>query len=188
MSNEKYESVVVLEEPEPVEHIKEPENVEEEKEEVAKIQDIVVDILDLISKDHEISSIKLSKSQIDIINTIISNSPSLIKDINNGIISIVKDGHIDALDIPQLIILIKDFYTFCHQEPKIKISIKELVTIIAPIIKYIIHIILNKNKTDTPELLSCCDKLVDACMEIIELQSSLKTVGCEIANFFSCMQ
>ena len=193
MSKDKYESVVVLEDPENLEETKNelnPEEIlqkEEGKEGKEGKADIVIQLLDILATNKNVSSIQLTKKQIDVLNIIIANSPSLIKDINSDIISIIKDGRIDALDIPQLIILIKKFYTFCHQESTIKISVKELVTIISPLIKYIIHIILNKNKTDTPELLSCCDNLVDACMEIIELQSSLKTVGCEIANFFSCL-
>ena len=200
MSNEKYESVVVLEE---LENFEETKNVEEpelilqkeeqvneeqvNEEQVNEEKDIVIELLDILVTNKNVSSIQLTKKQIDVLNIIIANSPSLIKDINTGIISIIKDGRIDALDIPQLIILIKEFYTFCHQESTIKISVKELVGIISPLIKYIIHIILNKNNTDTPELLSCCDRMVDVCMEIIELQSSLKTVGCELGKFFSCL-
>jgi hypothetical protein len=154
---------------------------------IIKEKDIVIEILDILVTNKNISSIQLTKKQIDVLNIIIANSPSLIKDINTSIISIIKDGRIDALDIPQLIILIKEFYTFCHKESTIKINIKELVEVISPLIKYIIHIILNKNHNDTPELLSCCDRLVDVCMEIIQLQSSLKNVGCELRNIFSCL-
>jgi hypothetical protein len=186
------EKEIVLQPIDPI--IEKKEISEELKEEVkeavleeVKETDIIMEIINIIVKNESISSIQLSKEQIDIITTIATKSPTLIKDINNGIVSIIKDGRIDSSDIPHLINLVKDFYTICHKEPEIKISIKELVTVIAPVMKYIIHIILNKNKSDTPELLSCCDKLIDVCMEIIELQSSLKTVGCIMSNFFNCV-
>ena len=188
MNEQTYNTISILEQPDTTDLVvvlpEKQEEPEQEKEPETNKDNIVQDIIFDLVKSENVSSIQLSKKEIDIINTIISKNPLLLHNINKAIIAIIKDGRIDAIDVPEIIILIKDFYTFCHQEPNIKINIKDLVQIISPIIKYIVHIILHKNKTDTPELLSCCDKLIDACMEVIELQASLKTIGCAFANWF----
>jgi hemerythrin-like domain-containing protein len=184
MSEPTYEVITVIgEEVKPETTLKQYQEVKQDlNQELNQENNIIIDILESIIKNENISSIQLSKKEIDIINIIISNNSSLLQDINNKILVIIKDGRIDASDVPVILQFIHEFYIFCHQENKIKIHRKQLVETIGHIIKYIIHIILHKNKLDTPELLTCCDNLIDISMEIIELQSSLKSKGCSLFN------
>ena len=121
-------------------------------------------------------SITLSESEINILKELISKSPTSLDDINNCILEIIKDGKIDVMDIPPLIKIIKHIYILSHQQINIKVS--DLVVSIGSILKYILQIVLVKNNLSSPELLQTCNGLIDIVVEMIKLQSSLKTKTC----------
>jgi hypothetical protein len=122
-----------------------------------------------------ISTIQLNEKEISIIQFLAKNSPDFLNGVKTCLLEIIKDGKIDSNDIPQFFILIKNIYTLFHKQPQIKIN--DIASTVGSILKYIIHIILNNNITN-PELINCCDSLVNICIEMIELQSSLTTKTC----------
>ena len=128
-------------------------------------------------------NITLSEKEMMIIKIIVQQSPSMIQEINQCVLDIVKDGKIDSNDIPSFIKLIKSLYVFCHENNNIKININEIAKMIGPIVKYIVHIVLSKNDKSTPELVKCCDSLIDISVEMIQLQSNMRT---KICNFAIC--
>ena len=125
------------------------------------------------------SSIQLSEKEISIIRLLVSNTPDTLLNIKTCILEIIKDGKIDASDIPQFITIIKDVYTLFHKNTQI--NVENISSTIGPVIKYIVHIILAIYSLNNPLLVNCCDNLVNSCMEMIDLQSSFITKRCFFA-------
>lgn len=129
----------------------------------------------------QLVSVVLTEKEMMIIKIIVQQSPSMIQEINQCVLGIVKDGKIDSNDIPSFIKLIKSLYVFCHENHNIKININEIAKMIGPIVKYIVHIVLSKNGKSTPELIKCCDSLIDISVEMIQLQSNMRTKICKFS-------
>lgn len=136
---------------------------------------LLILLLDTNSKNIASTMVQLSDSDLSILKELISISPSSFNDINDCILLIIKDGKIDVKDIPPLIKIIKEIYILSHQELTIKIKVKDLITSIGSIIKYVLQIVLYKNNISSPELIVSCDNLIDMAVEMIQLQSSLKS-------------
>ena len=158
------------------------EKVEEEKKEEDKL---LVLLMKNILQNKGISSITLTKKELDIINAITANNPLFIKNINDDILKIIKDNKIDSYDIHNLIKLIKDFYICFNEEFNVKIDKKDISIVASSLLKYIIHVILTVNKIDSPELIVCCDSLIDISIEMLELQIDFKKKYI-FTNFFNC--
>jgi len=126
----------------------------------------------------QISSVKLTQYEISIIQFLVNNSPDSLINIKTCVLEIIKDGKIDASDIPEFISLIKNIYTLFHTNNQIKINIVDIASTTGSIIKYVIHVLLDRFDLNSPELIKCCDSLIDTCVEMIELQSSLITKTC----------
>lgn len=124
----------------------------------------------------QISSIQLSEKEISIIKLLVSNTPDSLLDIKTCILEIIKDGKIDASDIPQFLKIIKDVYTLFHTNNQI--NAENISYTVGSIIKYITHIILAMYGLNNPLLVNCCDALVNSSVEMIDLQSSLITKTC----------
>jgi|Laugresbdmm110sn_2_1035109.scaffolds.fasta_scaffold17357_1 hypothetical protein len=122
------------------------------------------------------SSIVLTDNEISILKQIISINPTFLNDINACVLEIIKDGKIDTMDIPPLIQIIKNLYVLCHQN--IKINAHDLVNAIGSILKYVLQVILVKNNLSTPELIQSCNAIINLVVDMIQLQSSLKTKTC----------
>ena len=116
--------------------------------------------------------IKLTPDQLHILQVILANSPSSLTDLNNCLNLIIKDGKIDASDIPLFMKIVREVYMVCHQNKAIKVA--TIATTLAPILKYTICILLKKNDLATPNLVDCCNALIDTSVQMIQLQSSLK--------------
>lgn len=125
-----------------------------------------------------ITGVKLGEKEQQIIQFILINSPESLINIKTCILEIIKDGKIDAADIPQFIQLIKYVYILCYQDNKIQLNISDIASTVGSIVKYVIHIVLDKYNIKNPELVICCDSLVNICVEMIDLQSSLITKTC----------
>jgi len=155
---------------------------EEEKKEADKN---LVHLMKNILQNEGISSITLTKKELDIINVMIANNPLFFKNINDDVLHIIKDKKIEAYDIPTLIKIIKDFYVCFSEEFNVKIDKKDVSLVASSLLKYIIHVILTVNKIDSPELITCCDNLVDISIEMLELQVEFKKNNI-FTNFFNC--
>ena len=164
------------------------ESVETIPEETSKILDSIDELTLIIIKNEGISSITLSKKELDIINYIIANNPSFLKNTNDEILQIIKDRKIDTRDIPQIIKLIKNLFAICNEEynnNNNNNNTKDLSHTISLLIKYIFHNILNNNGLDSPELITSFDNLVDICIELLEFIPSLKKQNF-FTNLFKC--
>lgn len=165
------------------------DNLVEVLEGIVPVQDELVKTLEedpikIIMKEllaFKLVSVVLTEKEMMIVKIIVQQSPSMIDDINQCVLDIVKDGKIDSNDIPSFIKLIKSVYVFCHEAHNIKININEIAKMIGPIVKYIVHIVLSKNGKSTPELVKCCDNLIDISVEMIQLQSTTRTKMCNFA-------
>lgn len=118
------------------------------------------------------TSIKLTSDQLHILQVLLANSPSSLTDFKNCLDLIIIDGKIDASDIPLFMKIIRDVYMICHENKVIKVS--TLAITFAPILKYIICILLKKNDLATPNLVDCCNNIIDTSVQMIQLQSNLK--------------
>ena len=128
-----------------------------------------------LNKENIPNSISLTKEQLSIIKELVANSPNSLKDINEAFLSILSDGKINVIDIPQFIRIIKDVYVVCHESNQITLEPLALAISIGPIVKYIIRaIILRSNIEDSALVISYCDNIIDISVEMIQLQSSLK--------------
>lgn len=133
---------------------------------------LIEDILD-IETNKILTNIILNETELSILKELISLSPDSLNDINKCILEIIKDGKIDALDIPSFLKIVKDIYVLCHQ--KITIKVSNLIESIGSILKYILQIVLIKNSLISPELVKSIDGLIDITVDMIKLHSSLKT-------------
>jgi len=116
--------------------------------------------------------IKLTPDQLHILQVLLANSPSSLTDLNNCLNLIIKDGKIDASDIPLFMKIIREVYMVCHQNKAIKVA--TIATTLAPVLKYIICISLKEKDLATPYVLDCCNNIIDTSVQMIQLQSSLK--------------
>jgi hypothetical protein len=123
-----------------------------------------------------LTCISLTDNEINILKQLISISPGSITTIHDCSLEIIKDGKIDARDIPPLLKIVKDIYILCHQEITVKVT--NFIRSIGTILKYILQIVLIKNNLSTPELLESINSLIDIVVEMIQLQSSFKTKTC----------
>ena len=117
-------------------------------------------------------SFKLTNDQLQILQVLLANSPSVLTDLNNCLNLIIIDGKIDASDIPLFMKIVREVYMVCHQNKAIKVA--TVATTLAPVLKYVICILLKKNDLATPNLLGCCNNIIDTSVQMIQLQSSLK--------------
>jgi len=135
-------------------------------------EDTIITLL-LDSLDKNLGNIVLSESEINVLKEFISISPIYLNDINKCILEIIKDGKIDALDIPSLIKILKDIYILSHE--KITIKVSDLVTTIGSMLKYIIQVIIVNNNLASPELLKSLNELIDITVEMIKFNTINKS-------------
>ena len=147
---------------------------------VPQINDTSILIQNLLQfeMNKTVTSIQLNDKEQKVIQFILMNSPESLINIKTCILEIIKDGKIDAADIPQFIKLIKYVYILCYKDNNIKLDVNDIASTVGSIIKYVIHVVLDKYSIKSPELVICCDSLVNICIEMIDLQSSLITKTC----------
>jgi len=132
-----------------------------------------------LNKQNMDTNITLTENQISILNFVVKNSPSALDDVSCSILEIIKDSKIDLSDIPSFIKIVKVVYILCYQNKEINVTGSQLVSIIGPVIKYIVQIIIKYNNVSNSDvLIASCDSIIDISIEMIELQSSLKTKKC----------
>jgi len=120
---------------------------------------------------------------------LVNKSPNLLNDIEKAMFEIMKDGKIDSNDIPYLITIIQKVYEFMFSLKIGEISTEKRAAICAEIIKFIVHVLIKErrikvdpNKQDV--FLSQFNALMDSCISLLSLQSSLLSKGC-CSCFFS---
>jgi len=140
----------------------------------AAIEPAVTIVPELLA--NTVPSFKLNPSQMNILKVILTNSPSTLTNLNTCLLEIIKDGKIDATDVPSFMIMIQELYRICHENKTIKIS--SVATSMGPILKYIVVVFLTKSNLDTPNLITCCNNIIDTSIQMIVLQSTIQPKGC----------
>jgi hypothetical protein len=168
-----------------------PEQVFEPEPLENKVVDPMIELAEILlsnqlNKENIPNSISLTKVQLSIIKELVANSPSSLKDINESVLTILSDGKINVIDIPQFIRIIKDVYVICHQSTQITLDPMALAVSIGTVTKYIIRAIISRSTIAEPALLiASCDNIIDVSVEMIQLQSSLKNKSWSF-NLWQC--
>jgi len=145
---------------------------------VIDLETILFSLIQEKIKDIEfVKFIQISPQSIAILQQIVTNQPDFIQDIVKQIISIVKDGKLDASDIPSIILLIKDVVNLNKMDLKLtRFNIFELI-------KNILIIVLESDaiKIDNKD---DCVKLIIASISLLESSIVLEeTVSCSCFGF-----
>jgi hypothetical protein len=127
--------------------------------------------------------IHLSKEVVEIINKIVDKTPALLSEIEKSVIEVIKDGKIDAKDIPEFIIIVQILYERLHNLKDILLNSFKCAETSATILKFIIHTLIEERKIkideeNKAEILSQFDKLIDSCISLLNFQSALKPNAC----------
>ncbi len=164
------------------------EEIKEKIDAVITIQ-IPKNLIELVKEEIKQKTYILNKEYIDILNSLVNKSPNLLNDIEKAMFEIMKDGKIDSNDIPYLITIIQKLYEFMFSLKIGEISTEKRAAICAEIIKFIVHVLIKErrikvdpNKQDV--FLSQFNALMDSCISLLSLQSSLLSKGC-CSCFFS---
>ena len=164
------------------------EEIKEKIDEVIAIQ-VPKNLIELVKEEIKQKTHILYKEYIDILNSLVSKSPNLLNDIEKAMFEIMKDGKIDSNDIPFLITIIQKLYEFMFSLKIEKISTEKRAAICAEIIKFIVHVLIKERriKVDPSKqdvFLSQFNALMDSCISLLSLQTSLISKGC-CSCFFS---
>jgi hypothetical protein len=164
------------------------EKIQEKIDEVITIQ-VPKNLIELVKEEIKQKTHILNKEYIDILNSLVNKSPNLLNDIEKAMFEIMKDGKIDSNDIPYLITIVQKLYEFMFSLKIEKISTEKRAAICAEIIKFIVHVLIKERriKIDPSKqdvFLSQFNTLMDSCISLLSLQSSLISKGC-CSCFFS---
>ena len=164
------------------------EEIKEKIDEVIAIQ-VPKNLIELVKEEIKQKTHILNKEYIDILNSLVSISPNLLNDIEKAMFEIMKDGKIDSNDIPYLITIIQKLYEFMFSLKIEKLSTEKRSAICAEIIKFIVHVLIKERriKVDPSKqdaFLSQFNALMDSCVSLLSLQSTLLSSGC-CSFFFS---
>ena len=127
--------------------------------------------------------IDISPEIIEIIKKILSVSPDCFNDIEKATNIIIKDGKIDSKDIPQFMIIIQNIYRIIYSLKDSKVNSKNRSEITKMILKYTLRLLVLERKIKIEEdkqtdFLADCDNLIDACIDLLNFQRSVRTKGC----------
>ena len=164
------------------------EEIKEKIDSVITIQ-IPKNLVELVKEEIKQKTHILNKEYIDILNSLVNKSPNLLNDIEKAMFEIMKDGKIDSNDIPYLITIIQKLYEFMFSLKIEKLSTEKRSAICAEIIKFIVHVLIKERriKVDPSKqdaFLSQFNALMDSCVSLLSLQSTLLSSGC-CSFFFS---
>ena len=135
---------------------------------------LTIILLDSLEKN--LGNISLSPTEINMLKEFLSISPSSVEDINKCILEIIKDGKIDAMDIPSFLTIVKDIYILSHK--KITIKVSDLIETIGKLIKFIIQVVLVQNNLATTELIQSLNGLIDITIDMIKFNPVIKSKTC----------
>ena len=181
------ETINIIEEP--INLVSEENIIEELKEEIKEKIDEVIQVqipknlVDLVRDEIKQKAHILNKEYIDILHSLVDKSPQVLTDIENAMFEITKDGKIDSNDIPYLITIIQKLYEFMFSLKIGKMPTEKRAAICAEIIKFVVIVLIKErrikvdiNKQDV--FISQINALMDSCVSLLSLQSTLLSRGC----------
>lgn len=163
--------------------------IEEVKMEIReKIDEVItvkipVNLVDLVKEEIKQKTHILNKEYIDILNSLVYNSPHLLNDIEKAMFEIMKDGKIDSNDIPYLITIIQKLYEFLFSLKIKNMSTEKRASICAEVIKFVVMVLIKERriKVDASKqeiFIGQFNALMDSCVTLLSLQSGLISKGC----------
>ena len=181
------ETINIIEEP--INLVSEENIIEELKEEIKEKIDEVIQVqipknlVDLVRDEIKQKAHILNKEYIDILHSLVDKSPQVLTDIENAMFEITKDGKIDSNDIPYLITIIQKLYEFMFSLKIGKMPTEKRAAICAEIIKFVVLVLIKERriKVDVNKqevFISQINALMDSCVSLLSLQSTLLSKGC----------
>lgn len=135
----------------------------------------------------------IDEKQQAFLQRVLSLSPNLFADIENVIKEIIKDGKINADDIPQMITLVKKIYQVIYEIKNEKMTTLQIADITCKILKFVIYILVEERKINVDqakeeEFFKYIDILLVSCVGLLSFPKTIKTKGCWKAflGCFSC--
>ena len=129
-------------------------------------------------------SVEIDSKTKDILVSLLSSNPAFFNTIEESFLNIVKDNSINLNDIPSIMELLKKIYELLHNLKNKKLSTNDIADIASSILKFVIRILIDKNKTNSNELeqefITNIEKLIDSASTLIKLVNLLKpqTTNC----------
>lgn len=155
------------------------------KEKIDEVITIKVEhnLVDIVKEEIRQKTYILNKEYIDILNSLVNLSPLLLNDIETAIFEIVKDGKIDSNDIPYLITIIQKLYKFIFSLKIRKLTTEKRCAYCAEIIKFIVNVLIKERRikvepSKQEDFLIKFNALMESCILLLNLQSSLLSKGC----------
>lgn len=150
------------------------------------VEETFVDLVKKTLENEEMKkkmSISLTPEVIKVINSIISQSPNTLIDIEKAVIEIIKDDKIDSKDIPNLIVVIQRIYQFIYSLKSVKFDAKKRANITSELLKFLLQLLVLERKIKIDEdkqadFLSQSNALIDSCISLLSYSKSLKVKGC----------
>jgi hypothetical protein len=127
-----------------------------------------------------IDSIKLSEQNIDIINKILKNHPSILENVSNDISKIINNGSLDINDIPNMILLFNDIIELYTPISNLKLTKEEIVGFIKNVLIILVESdIIKLDNIDKKIIIN----LIIVSIKLLETQINLKK-SCILCSFF----
>jgi hypothetical protein len=155
--------------------------------EVTKINEVVSKtlselFLDFIKKSND-SKVVLSKESIDILNKIFSLTPNFLDDIEKSLLEVVKDGKIDSVDIPHLVLLIQKLYKTIYKIKTVNLDSKRITVICGETLKFVSYFLITERRIKIEEknailFLEQINTLIDSCVGLLSFPNTVKVKGC----------
>lgn len=129
-------------------------------------------LLEKIINDKKIMvELNINEKSLKIINEILNLCPCILNNICSEIESIIKDGKINANDIPSIILLCKDILNLYSASNKINLSREDIIDFIKTIVLIIVNSDIYKiNDSDKDLILS----LINLSVELLKTSIDVK--------------
>jgi hypothetical protein len=118
-------------------------------------------------------SIKLSDNMQKYILVLMKDNSAIFSDIENTLKRIIVDKRIDSKDIPDLLIIVGKIYEIVYKSKNIK-NKAEYFDLIKNLLFSAFVLYIENNVEDGKEMIDAVMKIIEACIDLIKLKSSLK--------------
>jgi hypothetical protein len=112
-------------------------------------------------------NIPLSKETIEVAEKIITKTPTLLNEVENLLVEVIKDNKIDSNDIPKFILIIQILYERIFNQKDLHIDNSKRSEICSKILKLFINILIEERKVIVDD-----DKKKEFLLHIITLSDS----------------
>jgi hypothetical protein len=127
------------------------------------------------------TGITLSEDVVLIVLKLLKTAPSYFNNVEKTFVEIVKDNKLDAIDMPNVIVLVQELYELIYKNKDTKLDSKKRGDVCASILKFLVHTLVEEriikiNEDFNYEFLSTSDKLIDSFIGLVKLPKELKNI------------